>query len=121
MKLQGKDNWFGLREKDGDADGIDDYQSENVLTVPVGKNVNIILSSLDVIHSFYVPVFRMYQDAIPGRSINWVWFEATKMGTFHLFCAQYCGAFHAGMIGSIIAEAMPCYESRRITRLSRYL
>jgi cytochrome c oxidase subunit 2 len=92
---QSKDNWFGV-DKD-DPKGKDDYQSEGVLTVPVGRPVNIILSSLDVIHSFYVPVFRMYQDAVPGRHINWVWFEATKTGTYDLACSQLCGSGHYNM------------------------
>jgi cytochrome c oxidase subunit II len=110
VKLQSKDNWFGLKDKEGDADGIDDYQSENVLTVPVGRNVNIILSSLDVIHSFYVPVFRMYQDAVPGRSINWVWFEATKTGTFDLACSQLCGSGHFNMKATVNIVSQADYD-----------
>ena len=94
-----KDNWFGLTE--GDADGNDDFQSEGVLTIPVGRNVNIILRSLDVIHAFYVPVFRMYQDTVPGREIDWVWFEATQTGTFELACSQLCGSGHTNMKAKI--------------------
>jgi cytochrome c oxidase subunit 2 len=105
---QSKDNWFGVKEDD--VDGIDDYQSENVLTVPVGRNVNIILSSLDVIHSFYVPVFRMYQDAVPGRSINWVWFEATKTGTYDLACSQLCGSGHYNMKATINIVSQADYD-----------
>ncbi len=108
VSLQGKDSWFGLKE--GDANGTDDYQSENVLTVPVGRNVNIILSSLDVIHSFYVPVFRMYQDAVPGRSINWVWFEATKTGTYDLACSQLCGSGHYNMKATVNIVSQEDYD-----------
>ncbi|MGD0759636.1 MAG: c-type cytochrome, partial [Candidatus Sulfotelmatobacter sp.] len=61
----------------------------------------LIMTSQDVIHSFYVPVFRMKQDVLPGR-YTVAWFRATKPGTYHLFCAEYCGTQHSGMIGSIV-------------------
>lgn len=73
----------------------------NELHVPVGRDVKLIMTSQDVIHSFFVPAFRMKQDVVPGRYAV-VWFRATKPGTYHLFCAQYCGTQHSGMIGSII-------------------
>ncbi len=107
-ELQSKDNWFGTKE--GDTSGIDDYQSENVLTIPVGRNVNVILSSLDVIHSFYVPVFRMYQDAVPGRHIDWVWFEATQTGTFDLACSQLCGSGHYNMKATVNIVSQADYD-----------
>ncbi len=62
-----------------------------------------------MIHDFFVPAFRVKKDVLPGRYTT-LWFEATKVGTFHLFCAQYCGAFHAGMIGSIIVQEPDEYE-----------
>jgi cytochrome c oxidase subunit 2 len=72
------------------------------LHVPVGRPVRLMMTSEDVIHSFYVPAFRVKQDVIPGR-YSTVWFEATKPGTYHLFCAEYCGTLHSGMIGWVVA------------------
>jgi cytochrome c oxidase subunit II len=74
----------------------------NELHVPVGMPVKLIMGSEDVIHSFYIPAFRVKADVIPGR-YNTLWFQATKPGTYHLFCAEYCGTKHSGMIGSIVA------------------
>jgi cytochrome c oxidase subunit 2 len=73
----------------------------NELHVPLGRPVKLTMTSEDVIHDFYVPAFRVKKDVLPGRYTS-LWFEPTKVGTFHFFCAQYCGAFHAGMIGSVI-------------------
>lgn len=67
------------------------------LVVPVHKDVKIILSSEDVIHSFFVPSFRIKQDAVPGRYTA-LWFRAEKLGEFHVFCTEYCGTSHSGMI-----------------------
>jgi cytochrome c oxidase subunit 2 len=74
----------------------------NELHVPVGRPVKLIMGSEDVIHSYYIPAFRVKADVIPGR-YNVLWFTATKPGTYHLFCAEYCGTKHSGMIGSIVA------------------
>jgi cytochrome c oxidase subunit II len=82
----------------------------NELHVPVGRPVKLTITSEDVIHSFFVPAFRIKQDAIPGRYTT-TWFEATKPGTYHLFCAEYCGTQHAGMIGSIIVMEPADYEA----------
>ncbi len=73
----------------------------NELHVPVGQNVKLIMTSQDVIHSFYVPAFRLKQDVLPGRYTTH-WFKATKPGTYHLFCAEYCGTQHSGMGGDIV-------------------
>jgi cytochrome c oxidase subunit 2 len=81
----------------------------NELHVPLGRPVKLTMTSEDVIHDFFVPAFRVKKDVLPGRYTT-LWFEATKVGTFHLFCAQYCGAFHAGMIGSIIVQEPDEYE-----------
>lgn len=70
----------------------------NELHVPVGVPVKLSLTSEDVIHSFYVPAFRVKKDAIPGRYTS-IWFQATKPGRYHLFCAEYCGTRHSGMTG----------------------
>jgi len=81
----------------------------NEMHVPLGRPVKLTMTSEDVIHDFFVPAFRVKKDVLPGRYTT-MWFEATKVGTFHLFCAQYCGAFHAGMIGSIIVQEPDEYE-----------
>ena len=81
----------------------------NELHVPIGRPVKLTMTSEDVIHDFFVPAFRVKKDVLPGRYTT-LWFEATKVGTFHLFCAQYCGAFHAGMIGSIVVQEPDEYE-----------
>lgn len=73
----------------------------NELHVPLGQPVKLNMISEDVIHSFYVPAFRVKQDVLPGRYTS-LWFEATKTGTYHLFCTEYCGTKHSGMIGSVV-------------------
>jgi cytochrome c oxidase subunit 2 len=73
----------------------------NELHVPTGQNVKLIMTSQDVIHSFFVPAFRIKQDVLPGRYTT-AWFKATKPGRYHLFCAEYCGTMHSGMGGDIV-------------------
>jgi cytochrome c oxidase subunit 2 len=82
----------------------------NELHVPVGRDVKLIMTSQDVIHSFFVPAFRMKQDVVPGR-YTITWFRATKPGTYHLFCTQYCGTQHSGMIGDIVVMEPSQYEA----------
>jgi cytochrome c oxidase subunit 2 len=74
----------------------------NELHVPVGRPVRVILAAEDVIHSFYVPAFRVKMDVVPGRYTS-LWFEPAEAGQFHLFCAEYCGTGHSRMIGKVIA------------------
>jgi len=73
----------------------------NELHVPVGQPVKLTMASQDVIHSFFIPAFRVKQDVVPGRYTT-MWFEATKAGEYHLFCAEYCGTQHSGMIGRVV-------------------
>lgn len=68
--------------------------------VPLNKPVKFIMTSEDVIHSFFVPSFRVKQDVVPGMYTS-VWFEAKVPGKHHIFCAEYCGASHSGMVGSV--------------------
>ncbi len=82
----------------------------NELHVPVDRDIKLIMTSQDVIHSFFVPAFRMKQDVLPGR-YTIAWFRATKVGTYHLFCAQYCGTEHSGMIGSVVVMEPAQYEA----------
>ncbi len=70
----------------------------NELHVPVGRPVKLTMASEDVIHSFFVPAFRLKRDVVPGHFAI-AWFRATKPGRYHLFCAEYCGTQHSGMIG----------------------
>jgi cytochrome c oxidase subunit 2 len=73
----------------------------NELHVPVGRKVKLIMASEDVIHDFFVPAFRIKNDVVPGKYTT-LWFEATKPGRYHLFCAEYCGMNHSQMVGSIV-------------------
>ena len=70
----------------------------NELHVPVGRPVKLIMASEDVIHSFFIPAFRVKQDVVPGW-FTYIWFQPTKVGDYHLFCAQYCGTQHSRMGG----------------------
>ena len=81
----------------------------NELHVPVGENVRLTMTSEDVIHSFYVPAFRLKRDVLPGR-YHTLWFQATKVGAYHLFCAEYCGTRHSGMIGTVYVMEPQAYE-----------
>ena len=86
-------------------------QSEiNELHVPTGRPVRLILTSEDVVHSFYIPAFRVKHDVLPGRSIT-IWFQATKPGRYHLFCAEYCGTNHSKMIGWVTVMEPAAFES----------
>jgi cytochrome c oxidase subunit II len=82
----------------------------NDLHVPVNRPVKIRMISEDVIHSLFVPAFRVKQDVLPGRYTT-VWFEATKVGQYHLFCAEYCGAKHSEMRGRVIVLEPSQYEA----------
>jgi cytochrome c oxidase subunit 2 len=108
MRYPGADNQLGKIEVDkisnenkfgvsaDDPHGKDDFVSSE-LVIPYGKPVHILLNARDVIHSFYVPAFRLYQDAVPGRTISWVWFEVERPGNFELACSQLCGIGHFNM------------------------
>ncbi len=74
----------------------------DTLHIPVGEPVKLMMISQDVIHSFYIPAFRVKQDVLPRRYTT-LWFQATKAGRYHLFCAEYCGTKHSGMIGWVYA------------------
>jgi len=81
----------------------------NTLHVPVGQPTKLTMTSEDVIHSFFVPAFRGKMDVVPGRYTQY-WFEATKPGTYRLFCAEYCGGEHSLMGGSIVVMEERDYE-----------
>lgn len=79
------------------------------LHVPVGRNIKLVLASQDVIHSFFLPAFRIKQDVVPGR-YSTLWFNAKRLGTYHLFCSEYCGTHHSAMGGSIIVMTPEAYQ-----------
>jgi cytochrome c oxidase subunit II len=89
---------------------LDGQREINELHVPVGRAVKLITTSEDVIHDLFVPAFRIKADVIPGRYVN-IWFNATKPGRFRLFCAEYCGTRHSGMIGEVIAMEPSEYQA----------
>jgi cytochrome c oxidase subunit II len=82
----------------------------NELHVPTGRPIKLTMSSEDVIHSFFIPAFRLKRDIVPGRYTS-IWFTATKPGKYHLFCAEYCGTQHSQMGGSIYVMEPADYES----------
>lgn len=73
----------------------------NVLHVPANRPVRLLITSRDVIHSFFVPAFRIKMDAVPGRYTQ-TWFEATKPGTYQILCTEYCGLSHSKMLGEVV-------------------
>jgi len=89
---------------------LDGQREINELHVPVGRAVKMIMTSEDVIHDFFVPAFRVKADVLPGRYTT-VWFEPTKPGRYHLFCAEYCGTKHSGMIGQVVVMEPSEYQT----------
>lgn len=81
----------------------------NTLHVPVGRPVKITMASEDVIHSLWFPAFRVKMDVLPNR-FRTMWFEATKTGRYHIFCAEYCGTMHSGMIGWVEVMEPVAYQ-----------
>ncbi|PYR95215.1 MAG: cytochrome c oxidase subunit II [Acidobacteria bacterium] len=92
------------------AQHMDGAREINELHVPVGRPVKLIMGSEDVIHSFFIPDFRVKADVIPGR-YNTMWFTASKPGRYHIFCTQYCGTKHSAMIGWVTAMGAADYET----------
>src|SRR5215510_6712132 len=88
----------------------DGQREINELHVPLGRPVKLTMTSEDVIHSYYIPAFRTKTDVVPGR-YTMSWFTPTKAGTYHLFCAEYCGTQHSGMIGKVIVMDYPDYQA----------
>lgn len=82
----------------------------NELHVPVNRNVKITLGSEDVLHDYYIPAFRVKMDAVPGK-LTTMWFRATKPGVYQIFCAEYCGTQHSGMIGHVTVLEEHDYEA----------
>ncbi len=89
---------------------LDGQNEINELHVPLGRPVKVTFTSEDVLHSLFFPAFRTKADAIPGRYSS-VWFTPTIVGEHHLFCAEYCGTNHSGMIGKVIVMEPTAYEA----------
>jgi cytochrome c oxidase subunit 2 len=89
---------------------MDGRREIDELHIPVGRAVRLTGTSEDVIHSFYVPAFRLKADMVPGR-YRTIWFDATKVGTYHLFCSQYCGTRHSEMRGEIVVMSPADYQA----------
>ncbi|MHC4079516.1 MAG: cytochrome c oxidase subunit II, partial [Planctomycetota bacterium] len=84
---------------------------DNVFWVPKGTNVLMTTRSEDVLHSFYIPAFRVKRDVLPGR-YQTVWFRATKIGTYPFFCTEYCGTGHSAMLGTVHVISKTDFEKR---------
>ena len=89
---------------------LDGQREINELHVPVGRAVKLIMTSEDVVHDVFVPAFRVKADVLPGRYTH-IWFQATKPGRYHLFCAEYCGTRHSGMIGQVVVMQPTEYQT----------
>jgi cytochrome c oxidase subunit II len=89
------------------------------LHVPINKNVRIMIQSVDVIHSLFIPEFRVKMDAVPGRYTD-LWFRATKEGTFPIYCAEYCGTGHSDMLTRVVVhtpEGFAAWVAEEIKRV----
>ena len=98
--VQGK-KWMWKFAYPGGPSSID------ALRVPAGRPVRLLITSRDVIHSFFVPALRLKQDALPGRYTQ-TWFQADRPGRYEIFCAEYCGLSHSGMLAELVV--MPAAE-----------
>ena len=104
----GKDNPFGVDP--ADPDGMDDFTTYNDVVFPLNRPVRLYLGSKDVIHAFYVPEFRLYQDMVPGRVYDFVWLKAEATGNFQLACNQLCGQGHYKMFGKLAVVEESAYQ-----------
>ena len=95
---------------DGQFGTTDDFESLNVLHIPVDQPVVVQLEAEDVIHSFFIPEFRVKQDAVPGMSTP-VWFEATATGEYTLACAELCGLGHYRMGGTVVVHSEADFQN----------
>ncbi|MBF0557669.1 MAG: cytochrome c oxidase subunit II [Nitrospirae bacterium] len=84
-------------------------KQSNTLNVPLGKPVNLILSSADVIHSLYIPAFRIKEDAVPGLKTH-LWFTPNEIGSYDIFCTEYCGTGHSHMLSKVVVMTGEDFE-----------
>jgi len=103
------DNPFGVNPND--PYGRDDVLiSDNVVHIPVGKPIKVVLRSKDVLHDFYVPQFRARMNLVPGL-VTYFWFTPTKIGTYEILCAQLCGIGHYTMRGTVIVDDQKTFDA----------
>jgi len=88
----------------------DGMREINTLHVPVGRPIKVTFTAEDVLHDLYIPAFRVKADAIPGRYSS-IWFTPTQAGEYHLFCAEYCGTKHSGMVGTVYVMQPDDYQA----------
>ena len=100
---------FSYRGPDGQLGTSDDFSIRNQLHIPVNRPVVMRLTAEDVIHSLFIPAFRVKQDAMPGMSIN-VWFEATEVGQYEIACAELCGIGHTTMGATVTVHSAEDYR-----------
>jgi cytochrome c oxidase subunit II len=86
------------------------HREINELHVPMGRDIKMTMTTEDVIHSFFIPAFRVKKDVVPGKYTT-MWFKPTKVGKYHLFCAEYCGNQHSGMVGWVHVMEPADYEA----------
>jgi cytochrome c oxidase subunit 2 len=97
-------NWSYVYENQYTSD-------DGKLHVPVNVPVRLVLSSQDVIHSYFIPAFRVKKDVVPGR-YNRMWFKATETGEFDVYCAEYCGQQHSRMLSSVVVHTMEDFQKK---------
>ncbi len=88
----------------------DGQREINELHIPLGRRIKLTMTSEDVLHSYFIPAFRTKADVVPGR-YTMTWFEPIQAGTYHLFCAEYCGTQHSGMIGKVVVMDPADYQA----------
>lgn len=103
INVVGKQWMWKIQHQEGNRE-IDE------LHIPVGRSIKLTLASEDVIHSFFIPAFRVKQDVVPGRFVT-EWFKPTRVGTYHLFCAEYCGTDHSKMTGRVYVMTPADYQA----------
>ena len=103
------ENPLGLNPNDPDVPDDVVIESDD-LHLPLGKPVKVLLRSIDVVHSFYVPEFRTKMDLVPGM-VSYVWFVPTRTGTFEILCAELCGSGHFNMRGKVVVEEESEYQA----------
>ncbi len=113
VQVQGEQfNWFMIYPgPDNEFGTDDDLKIENELYVPIDKDIQIELTSIDVIHSFFIPNLRLKQDALPNRVLRNIMFNAQKPGRYEIPCAELCGFGHAEMRGYLIVKTQEEYDA----------
>lgn len=103
IEIVGKQWMWKIQHPDG-------TREINTLHIPVDEVIELQVSSQDVIHSFFVPAFRLKRDVVPGKEQK-AWFKASKTGEYRFFCAEYCGSFHSRMLGKVVVMERGAYQA----------